>query len=445
MKKRIFSVLMFLLMTIALVACNTSTSVGDTGNQTDNTQIIDPESDPLAFLEAAGEKLKNADSFETKVLHWSGVRTNTPYTPDQETEQLQMWYVANLDGSPASYLKAINPYSDWYYFHGNFGYSGNLDDEEFCYETKHIRDEGFSPEQHFWFIQNGLNFQNDAMFESFCQLEHTIEVTQDGKATILFDGLSGDQLISLMDTKYPMLSEPLDPMLSSYIFGSVINSKNATDATCKFTMEFTVDNQGFLSGIKVVLYWKRDGASEYVILATRSLIFTNINKEMSLQRTDFEANFKSKEKHPDIYHHFGEHYSAQYIYHTLDSHQEGYLLSNFCYMCLYGYGYYQIYPVYQYSLETDYKVPSQLVDIPVNRVSNTGYDIEKIIIPAGVRVDPYGEDGATGSSYGELFFEDSQKNVDALHRSYHPNYYFTSPVYYAGEWEYVDGVPTPIE
>ena len=71
MKKRLFSALLVLLITLALVACSATPSAGNTNDTTENTQNIDPQSNPFAFLKAAGEKLKNAESFQMDILHWA--------------------------------------------------------------------------------------------------------------------------------------------------------------------------------------------------------------------------------------------------------------------------------------------------------------------------------------------------------------------------------------
>ena len=173
--KKTAIVFLIILTVFCFAACKKAPSVEKEPETTQAPEPIDPKRDPAAFLEAAGNKLRNADSFELTMWHWNynfyANKQEDLATFHSEIEPsfylYKMRYDSDLDGSPASYLTLHrtsdpNEYFAWSYFHGNTGYTVS-DKDHF----KHVCEENFSAKQYFWFLNNGMDIENDKLFDNF--------------------------------------------------------------------------------------------------------------------------------------------------------------------------------------------------------------------------------------------------------------------------------------
>ena len=109
---------------------------------------------------------------------------------------------------------------------------------------------------------------------------------------------------------------------------------------------------------------------------------------------------------------------------------------------------------------SSYTVLTEVEGMPVDMVKGAldisfgDAKVERLVIPAGMRVDIAGYYDDTYHSGAEetiLFFEDAEENVEKtfyLPGETPENEWEDAPyvkgVYYAGQWELVDGIPTPL-
>lgn len=438
MKKRLFSVLLFLLITVALVACSLTPSVGDAGNQTDDNQIVDPESNPLAFLEAAGEKLKNADSFEMQSYEWE-MRKDL-YSPDQEKQILQMQYVKNLQGTPASRMELeFGVFHRWWYFHGNVGYQGDYEMSDFHYFAKHVRNEDFRSDQHFWFFSDSLDALDKELFDRFCQLSYEVSTEESGNTVFLSEQLSLEQLRKVMNVNYPLCLGNDDLIRYSRTMQIAnIDVMPVEKPESRYRLVITVDQDGYLSEIQLNREWLTKD-SIYLFCGMRSINFTEFNKETTIEAASYEDNFTCEKDHPTVLHHFGDHHTARYTYNS-DDNTYGIIGFNHTYES--GF----LTALAETVITTCYPVPTEIEGIPVTIVyTYDGTAIDCLVIPKGVSVGTNGETGIAGGAINTLYFEDTKDNVYAYAKAnLHKNYHLKPTCYFAGEWEYADGVPTPI-
>lgn len=103
-----------------------------------------------------------------------------------------------------------------------------------------------------------------------------------------------------------------------------------------------------------------------------------------------------------------------------------------------------------------YTVLSAVEGLPVVSVRgvlpgyNPGSQVKRLVIPAGMKVDFSREGYKANAEETELYFEDAEEQVDK-------NFFlpgeetdsetaaYVKAAYYAGQWEYVDGIATPVK
>lgn len=487
MKKRILSVLLLLMITVVLVACSAAPSAGDSGNQGGSGQILDPQNDPLAFLEAAGEKLKNAESFQMDIWHWAlNLNTAEPEafslgsTPTQNLYEMQ--YVSDSDGSPASYLKEFEwgssseapQVEEWHYLGSKTGYGGQ-GSEQYDDNFKHFSEKGFTEKQRFWILGTAMDIGKDTLFAEFCELKPTVTTAEDG-TTSLEAHLTYEQLRSLLNVELPMHTthdSEITGRTSANIFARAMSPE-------ELSLEFIVNSEGYLCHI-IVKKWTclKDSTDYNWVDIARIISFSRINEKIEIDTSSISQSYlKNPEQHHYLVHHYHDDcqaiykydpqrnvfdydhiqknmYDHAYIYNKPDSSHPMFVTRAFD----------VILPPYRLYTEIDgFQVETKY------HFSDASFE-EQLIVPKGVTFNYGYHSEALGGAFRNLdkvFFEDTAEtakiNVRQTTGTNSDDIYLTlseaeekwggipyytdnllEKFYFAGEWEYVDGVPTPIE
>lgn len=463
MKKQLLVLILLVVITV-LTACNNTAPVSPTDEAEDTPKTT------LELLESAGEKLRTAQSFNLGMWEWESNYWNVIKIEDLDTFSLEsepttkfyeMQYVANLDGSPVSYTiqpDISNPEetNDWYYFYGETGYSVHNHNTNY----KHICDDASSNDWHFWFLNNAIDIRNTALFENFCELEPSVTTAENGYIAISAH-LTSEQLCSLLGVALPMYTSSEIEAPIGYFYPDTEDPK-------ELSLEFIIDPQGYLRQIQVKK-WKplKDETNfEYTYLV-RSISFSDINEKIDIKAPSLATDYlKNPEQKYCIAHHFDGDYQAIYSY---DSEKNVYnysFIEKNLSQDVRPFNNYQTTPAYRLLTEIDNIVVQADYKLANPWEVSTCY-ADNLIIPKGM-VFVYGWYYLDGSDrlLGNVYFEDPEETASfVLNYTSIPDRvtqllslkevkellgYISiedrlKNVYYAGEWEYVDGIPMPIQ
>lgn len=397
--KRVIAIALCLCIAFGLVACEEAagSAPGDSASIPD--------------LYAAVEKLAEADSFRITTERNDGIKPATYI--DQ---------IAHIDGElrmlcySKAYANANTLVEGTSYFEGNVQY------QVFDYiQRKTIYEDGYQITQ---IVCGDLVGDTKAFLDAFLETEPQCQ-TKNGM-TVLSKKLPKEEYISLAYKIFSFIDE-------DYF------------ALGKATVSVTVDSEGYL----------REVALKADLLGARpSITFTidQINEIDSLEAPDYAKNFVSNigvRKEPledsmdsEVYIIKGD-VAAVYTNTPIDLETRGgWMMGGF-------------------EGEAGIVVPcheilEQIDGFPVlsavpGNYGNNKAVVERVVISKGVKISNGGEYGYGANNMIDtvLFFCDAEENVlKSFYVLGDPYYdgesYCYKAAYYAGEWEYVDGIPTPL-
>lgn len=411
MKKGLLLITAFSLL-LSLCACdnkkeNATEIAGATQVTEDNVHTNEPTpaplpTDPAALLEHAGQTLKAEKSFSLS-LSVKGTYPEATF----EGELVSVLF--NTDANGVLY-SVTNYYDDDYpgtlvnirYICGNAGYDyyPTSNSNEFELNSKFYSDTPFNADFHFEPIVSWYNimFGGDTMFENFCKLSPAVTKDESGATIYWLKELTQEQA------------------------GTILGELWDDDETTKYDIGFTVDAKGCLQKQELIMT-QTEGNEKYTSAFT--LTYSRVGEQIDMQTPDFEADLANAE-HVDYSHYINENCYASYS-RTNDNGTASFL-------------FHYISAEDQANVPETYKILETIDSIPV-RIQGDWYGgppsahmSKNLIIPMGVNF--------TGGLYyggATLFFEDTEANV----RIHAVSNMFDHLAYFAGEWNLIDGVPTP--
>lgn len=392
---------------------------GNTTNQPDTTDQTNNAS-PLEILTAAAAKTKNAKSFVIQYGEINESEAMDMYYEDLYTQTVKI----DEDGQYTSLL--TNEDGEIVYYSGNTGCELYGPDDYILY----VSDEPFGADVIFDYFAEVVT--NADFVEDFCALNPTLITTNSG-AEYKVTGLTVDQLYELM------MGNPAED--------GGIDMDSATITNTEVVV--TVNSSGYFTGVEfsMVMEGEVDGA---VLSATTSFCIrlNSINESIDIQQPEWMATF------------FDDLQSGCKVYYCENGYEAVYSYE------LYGFGWdvgdepHFVFEGIEASYDDElvvpvYKVLDSINGIPVtvaadvceNSFAENVY-IEKLVLPVGVSFGYYGFSDSRLLSNTELYFEreagyDENDKFVVIGEDNPFDYIEVKAAYYAGEWEYVDGVPTP--
>ena len=363
---------------------------------------------PAPDLYAAAEKLATAQSYRITVSRTDGVKPST-----------HTYQIVRNDGITymlTEFEGGNSPYKSTMYYEGNVCYYTHPTEGDTQHKT--IYEDGYQLED----IVCGTDLQGDmnGFFDAF--LATSPECTQKDGMTVASKKLSKDDYISLAYKVFTFIDE------------EYINLG-------KGTVSVSVDSEGYLREIDLRTGLLRAGASI-------TFTFDKINEIPSLEAPDFAKNFSANMGfgNPTIDSPFtnigvikGD-VGTTYEYNPM-------IIDQWDGLCFNGFSTDKeeeyVIPVYE--------IPEEVDGIPVKYISFmytpfTTIRVERVVIPKGIKFLPASEDDNKIDTV--LFFYDAEENVEKNFGTWEEpaeDIYCYKAAYYAGEWEYVDGIPTPLK
>ncbi len=411
-----------------------------TSNETSKpNEIPKPErpndSDIARILNAATQKTKSAKSLTVKLNTLSIIGDGNTKANDEYTQNV---YIGN-DGSYTSVLTGkycIGMFQDKIeyeelcaYYDGNEGYEITYysDGGEKGYDF-YISDEALS-EEIIWkyFTYNTPLLYSRGLWDRFVSANPSVKENADGSTNYILTNLSYERLFEIIGL--PDVGEP-NESVAPHIAGEISSS---------------VDKNGYLTSLAFSLSANSDEVMSYAYTFSRfnenapmkkpekiSSVLDRLNKDYSFLENMYYCTAIHYDKG------FGAMYNLRGGF--FDDVEIGLELTDL-----------------QGKQEKDIVVPvyiasSEICGIPIKYISMGSYEasdtnyIERLVVPDGVMFIP-----SSDMSKTEIFFKDKREVVEAL-GSYKLYTASDTPIeggvlvkgaYYAGEWEMVDGVPTP--
>lgn len=438
--KKWIAILLVLIMVLSLAACDFTaptvkpnnsdpttsgstpapTEPTHTTKPTDPTPTQPPELTAAEKILAAVQRTRSARSFVVQfgsINEFMGEKEEdfaTAYMMIDEngsmtglvTEPFEVWETGEIVDR-ALYINGkvayeFDPYSE---INGEFGY------------YKHTSGTGFGPEMLFADIEGFI--ENPDFLADFCAKELTAETLENGDTRYQVANASTQDLMDLLGVDPSEGEEPT-------VGGMPIESMTVT-------LDLTAS--GYLSKLAytIQLYM-----AEMDMRMTMEL-FVDIDRHdetLDIQAPEFVAE-REIGKGWNQYHIHENGYEAVYQVETENE-------ETFCVFAGMENDYEstQVIPVYKVLKEVEGLTVKYVQDVSTNSFQNTAY-IEKLILPEGVAYR-----GWTDREHTQLFFESEKGSVD--NHFYvigeEENYYAcVKAAYYAGEWEYAEGVPAPKE
>ena len=203
---------------------------------------------------------------------------------------------------------------------------------------------------------------------------------------------------------------------------------------CTFSLYVSVD--GYFTGFAMTHYW-REKETDILQSNCVMLSFDKLNTEVTIEEPAFVAHTEQWE----AYHIHENGYEAVYEW---DYTEEARIVYEFRGMEN-DYSSTQIVPIYKVLSEIEGMPVVRVTDVSTNMFQNTAY-IEKLVLPEGVSFwGCSGEDRPKTEIYFESPREHLNNRFYTMEEEKHGEDVLIKAAYYAGEWEYVDGIPTPIQ
>ena len=434
-RKRLFSCLLVLLLLVSLSATlagcgekeKTNTGAQNGNSSTDNGGEKEPEKINTSLL-AGAKKLQTASSYRLKVLS----RTKSG---EYAFEVIGEYLVAKAaDGTGTILIRSGT----------NNAHDGVIhsDEASVYYEGK---------ESYVWDDANSVTNKtvSDTPFTLVGVLEQgqNIVVRYDEQSVLaLFDGMNP----TAIEEEKGLLLEVKDMTEKQWkeLYLAIANDPAAVEelqrtSLTSYTFSGRLTKDGYLQEVILSVSMERDGET---VQSEITFAIDQINAT-TVEKPDYVKNFQLKPLKPGtqiVYAEKGQ--DAHYT--VLWGEEESAVVFD-------GFG----------SLAADdyvveqYTVLSEVEGLPVSSVrgtlSNHSCDVQvkRLVIPAGVKVDfarGWSDEGGSKTENTELYFEDAAEQVDKTFLlpgeeadSYTATY--VKAAYYAGEWELVDGIATPVK
>ena len=411
------------LLILLLAACQQTSTID---NQTLN---IDPQSDPLAFLQAASKKLQSATSFEiysTDVL--AAPKTEDFTVDDKYKSTVMIQYTANKDGYPMIFIrpqtnKELNENDYFIYLHEDSGFAhlwGGIASVQ--------SDTSLSSSQIPSILRRFTGNDGSSLIADFAALNPSVSLSDDGSIIFLAKNLTFEQLNNLS--------------------GQIMENYVLADERSSYSVKLTVNANGFLSSMKFlvedpvrVIIENHPGLFQKDCFSFVEYTFAHINEEIEITQANLLNNLLANpEGTSNVLHAFGDSYQALYQY---NSKEDCYDLSIF--FIDWSDSNDQVIPFYKAETEINGK---SVRHITCQSGVALGCRIARLVVPKGVTFN----NSLNGDVRNQiiLFFEDSKSDVtkgftlpeDCVNEN---DEYSVTAAYYAGEWEYVDGIPHPLK
>ncbi|MBQ8289168.1 MAG: hypothetical protein IJX76_10490 [Clostridia bacterium] len=402
----------------------------DSGNTTNHPDTTDQSDDasPLEVLTAAIAKTKSAKSF---VVNYGGVSGDEGIDSEMTVMMdAQGNYVSNrISESKYVYGDEIESETTSEYINGNTKYE--LGGYYFALNSdiiQYIAEDAYSAEEVFEDLYNNVMIiTNDEFVKDFCSLEPT-KVTVDNQSS-----------------EYTLK----DLTLAQFFELCMGQSIGEMEMVGSADVILTVDKDGYFSGYMVTVTQTAEEMTETIKI---HIAISQINQITQVEKPDWlkevEQDMADGEDYPDVVMVY-DGYTAAYEYRvvTSNSHWSPFDEDGYCLV----------------SIEPDYKdeygaLPSQytvLSELNGAKVVwaffiSEGFEgeeyVKKVVIPEGVGFGVQ-EEFTQYWSEAEIFFEKAAPDENDMFVFEDDENYSNDCVikaaYYAGEWEYVDGVPTP--
>lgn len=420
-----------LLLTEILMAKPEPTEVTEPTESTPAPTIAEPIS-----LEKAVKNLSSARSLRLTI---SMLNTTDTYSYDTrycfqfcKTPDGTQTILYSQSSTMQTNGETIESQGDQAYYHGNlayihyvYGLSGNS-------AVKYISDEGYNLGQvleeqtGFYQEDNGNN-----MLEAFAGLSPVWTLRDDNSTFYQLHNI-GKETFAIVYGAFAG-EDAAEEMVSTL------------NDNCTFNISAEIDPQGYLCQFKFEILNVPSGTQTQDI--TILFMIDKINQSDNLEQPDYAENFSLADNAQIVY--IQNKTTAHYYYRSGNTDlgiPAGFVFGGF------GEAHSDNYTV------EHYQVLSQIDDVPVTEIQGIlnnkkcSVSVARLVIPEGVRVNIRGVyDGTDFISNTEntaLYFADKEENVEktfqiAGQTGSAPEIVYFQSACYAGQWDYVDGIPVP--
>lgn len=415
MKKHLLKILILTLVTLLVVsisACDTGLAPGikPTSSPDNNSDVVNTAKTPAEAIDAATKKIKSAQSY--------AITVNMFEQYENESEEYCYYGLVTKKNNEETLIIAgdenFTEQNDIVYSKGNIGYE---------HEVYNSPWGGSSSENHVYISDESV-FMN--------MLHKGIELIENKNFLIDFSQKQLENEEKDGNITYSIKLNVVD-FFKLITLEDDIDEEYAEFAKVESMCSVSINKDGYLSAIEVRLSAYAD-ENTVVYDVSGILEFSRFNEEINIEEPNFVS--AAKDNIDQIY--FIE--NGYYFDYGHGSSFEG-ISAN--------YNAKVVVPVY--------KVKTEIYGKTVTNVSSVGglfnseeQYIEKLIIPKGITFGGmrFGDEQVYSNS--EVFFED-QRPTDDTEREYcvigeeNPeSFIVVKAVYYAGEWEMTNGVPSPV-
>ena len=412
--KKIFALLLVIVLAFSLMACGKDESKETTG--------------ATAALEGSDTKLRDLNSF-LLTIQMDNTAEGMRYV-----DEMVYSYQKNADGTPTiSVENVVKMYRgeesresvgerSWYSANVGFvsnGYGG---------VEKKIKDDGFDLN---FVVGSSANMdmdpQNSQLIAKFAAMSPVKSAAENGAMLYRLENMSREDCIKIYMAMTGMSQEEANELPPAGVFHA----------------QATVDAEGYLRQFRLDMLDVEtpEGKQSMVITFT----VDQLNAVTNLTKPDYAENFSLTEDATIC--HIQNGWEAYYKYTTKDNFMTGELGLWFMGLGRYARDSYTV---------DSYKICQQLDGVKVEGIrgaiynSNSEVVVERLIVPAGMQIG--GADNGDGAENVTLFFEDAETAVTKnflLEGDAEDDYDPSTGVYrlrfkaayYAGQWELVDGIP----
>ncbi|MDD6204223.1 MAG: hypothetical protein PUC05_04460 [Firmicutes bacterium] len=410
--KKWIAVLLAVLTVLTFTACNeegpshtpapSASAAGQSGQSVAET------------LTKAAEKTGNAKSF---VLTY-GTKMELSETVNDYTKTFSA--VTDSDGNmtalcvqPVYDYETGNTVEKVMYISGNYAYEENP--VAYSRYTKYVSDTALAQ----YLIASEFDgfITNENFLTDFAAMKPASDRQENGSVCYSVTGLSlKDAYALIMGDTMP------EDMETETIGGMKIENT---------TVSVTVDGDGYLSGFSYVASGYYEEADKHGSVTTLFSL-EQLDREVTVQKPDFIDRIEESKDWTEC--RIIEN-GLEVIYGS--DYESGYVFRG---------------PAYRSQYTEVYKILAEIDGKPVTLATDNRYygHIGKLVLPEGVSFRGGYYDSNPEKVNIELYFESTEESVrdgncfNIIGQESDDGFMAVKAAYYAGEWEYVDGVPTPV-
>lgn len=427
-------VVLVLLISLVLVTCNQQKDDPVDDSLSTTTPTTAPTETSPTTLEAAVTNLSRANAFRLTVSMINSTDSFSyeniyNFTFAKQVDGTQVVLCTQSNALTADGQSIESP-GDQAYFQGKTAYIQYVHGSPSSATAKWISDIPFTLTS-VLADRSGLDFSSggDSMASAFSVLSPDCILNADGSVSYQLQNMTKEQFFSV----YSIFSgeQAAQEMLASI------------GKSCAFHIQADINPQAYLSQFKLEITNISSGSGHQSITIVFSI--SQVNGFDHIPTPDYVKNFALEDGTEVICTQNG--IAAHFSYQSSATEDGGGLV-------LTGFGDRNS---DAYAVEY-YQVPAQIGGTPValvrsvlnNTVSSVA--VERLVIPTGVAIQIQGHyTGDVFETHTEntvLFFTDTKENVASTfyvegETSGNPEAVYFKAAYYAGQWDYVDGVPTP--